>query len=137
MARTGIHYGKKCLRGDNSVIYRVGVWFLFTIIPLIAIYLYTKVDLIANSSFKVICRTWYRANGQTDRRTDGQTKRRLYASPFGEHNNSKKSTNNGNLPYTKLFCVDLLTLKCFFTILCMNTLNIICRMKTPDLTTIV
>ena len=44
---------------------------------LIAIYLYTKFYFNANSNFKVICRTRYRM--------DGQTKRRLYASPFGEH----------------------------------------------------
>ena len=47
-------------------------------LPLIAIYLYTKFYLNANSKFKVICPTWYR--------TDGWTKRRLYASPFWEHN---------------------------------------------------
>ena len=40
--------------------------------------------LLANSSFKVICRTRYR--------TDGQTKRRLYASPFWEHKNMPHKT---------------------------------------------
>jgi len=41
-----------------------------------------KFYLNGNSSFKVIHRTRYRTNGRTDR----WTKRRLYASPFGEHN---------------------------------------------------
>ena len=54
----------------------------FPRLPLIVIYLYTKFYLNVNSSFKVICRTRYR----TDRRTDGQTEHRLYASTFGEHN---------------------------------------------------
>jgi len=29
--------------GDNSIIYRVGLWFLCIALPLIAIYLYTKI----------------------------------------------------------------------------------------------
>ena len=39
-----------------------------------------KFDLNANRSFKVLC--WTRC------RTDGQTKGRLYVSPFGEHKNA-------------------------------------------------
>jgi len=54
----------KCLRGDNSNIYRVGLWFLSSALPLVAIYLFTKFHLNANSSFKVICRTGNRTNGQ-------------------------------------------------------------------------
>ena len=48
---------------------RKGLWFLGSILPLIAIYLYTKFKLNTNSSFKVICWTRYR----TDRQTDGQS----------------------------------------------------------------
>ena len=49
-------------------------------LPLIAIYLYTKFYLNANSRFKGICHTRYRTDGRTDR-----TKQPLYFSPFGEH----------------------------------------------------
>jgi len=68
----------KWLREITLSIYRVGLWFLCTALPLIAIYLYTctKFDLNGNSSFKVICRMARR------------TKWQLYASPFGEHNNN-------------------------------------------------
>jgi len=40
MARTSNHYEKKWLMGDNSVTYRVGLWFLFTALPFTAIYLF-------------------------------------------------------------------------------------------------
>ena len=66
MARTGNPY-VKWLRGDNSInIQGLGLWFVGSALPLIAIYLYTKLYLNATSSFGVICRTKYR----TDRRTD-------------------------------------------------------------------
>jgi len=38
MARISNHYEKR-LMGDNSVIYRVGLWFLCTALSLIAIYI--------------------------------------------------------------------------------------------------
>jgi len=44
-------------------------------LPLNAIYLYTKFHFNANSNFKVICQTRYL--------TDRRTKRRLYAYPLG------------------------------------------------------
>ena len=46
---------------------RVWLWFLGSVLPLIAIYLYTKFYLNANSSFKVICQTRYRTDGQMDK----------------------------------------------------------------------
>ena len=51
----------------TQYIYGVGLWFLGSIFPLIAIHLYTytKFYLNANSSFKVICRTKYRTDGQS------------------------------------------------------------------------
>ena len=48
-------------------------------VPLIAIYLYTKFYLNAISSFKAICRTRYRTDGQTD-------KAATICFPFGKHN---------------------------------------------------
>jgi len=42
-------------------------------LPLIAIYLYLKFYLNANNSFKVICRTKYRADGRTDDRQTDKT----------------------------------------------------------------
>ena len=48
--------------------FRVGLWFLCTALSLTAIYLQTKFHLNARYP------------------TDRRTKRRLYASPFGEHN---------------------------------------------------
>jgi len=48
-------------------------------LPLIAIFLYTKLDLNANSSFKVICRTRYR-DGRTEKTAT------ICFPPFGEHN---------------------------------------------------
>ena len=67
MARTDIHY-RKLLRRDKSINIqgRVGLWFLGSALPLIAIYLQTKSHLKANSSFKVICRTRYWTDGWTD-----------------------------------------------------------------------
>jgi len=59
---------------------REGLWFLGYTLPLIAIYLYTKFILSAHSSFKDLCR-------ERTGRTDGRTKRRLYASPFRKHKN--------------------------------------------------
>ena len=53
----------------TQLIYRVGLCFLGSALPLIAIYLLTKFHLNTNSSFKVIRRTRY----QTDRRMDGQS----------------------------------------------------------------
>jgi len=44
---------------------RVGLWFLGSALPLIGIYIYTKYDLNANSSFNVISRTRYRKDGQS------------------------------------------------------------------------
>ena len=39
---------KTVFRGDNTInIYRVGLWFLGSALPLIAIYLYNKLDLNA------------------------------------------------------------------------------------------
>ena len=58
----------------------VGLWFLGSALPFI--YLYFKFYLNTNFSFQVICRTRYRK--------DGQTKRQLYAFPFGEHKNVTK-----------------------------------------------
>ena len=78
MARTGNNY-EKWLMVITQLIYKVGLWFLGSALPLIVIYLYTKSYLDANSSFKDICRTKYCM--------DGQTKQRLYASTFGEHKN--------------------------------------------------
>jgi len=49
----------------TMLIYSVGLWFLCTALPLIAILLYSKFDLNGNSSFKVICRTRF-CDGQTD-----------------------------------------------------------------------
>ena len=54
-------------RSENREIYRVGLWFLGCALSLIAIYLYTKFYLNAQSSFKVICQTRYWTNGRTDR----------------------------------------------------------------------
>jgi len=51
MARIGNNYDK-WLRGDNTVNIQGMI-----MVPLIAIFLYTKFDLNGNSSFKVICRT--------------------------------------------------------------------------------
>ena len=53
------------------------------VIPLIAIYLYTKFTLYANNNLNVL----NLFAGQGTGRTNGRTKRRLYASPFGEHKN--------------------------------------------------
>jgi len=64
IAQTGNNY-EKWLRGDNSSNIRVGLWFLGSALPLIAIYLYSKFYLNANSSFKVICRTRYHTDGQS------------------------------------------------------------------------
>jgi len=58
MART-VNNNEKWLRGDNTV--NIQGRIMGSALPLIAIYLYTKFDLNANSCFKVICRTWYRA----------------------------------------------------------------------------
>ena len=60
-----IHYQKINVYGEiTQQISRVGLWFLGSALPLIAIYLYTKFYLNANSSFKVICRIRYRTDGQ-------------------------------------------------------------------------
>ena len=74
MARTGNNYEIWEIT-QYMYIYRIGLCFLGS--ALIAIYLYTKFYLNANSSFKVIWQTRYR--------TDGRTKRGIYASTFGEH----------------------------------------------------
>jgi len=52
-----------------------------TALPLIAIYLYTKFYINANSSFEVICRTRNRMDGQMD-------KAATICFPFGEHKNA-------------------------------------------------
>jgi len=39
MARISYHYEEKKLMGDNSVIYRVWLWFVCIALPLAAIYL--------------------------------------------------------------------------------------------------
>ena len=65
---------KKWLRGDNSINIQVGSMVLESALPCIVIYLYTKFDLNATSSFKVICQTKYPK--------DRWTKRQLYASPL-------------------------------------------------------
>ena len=75
MARTGNNY-EKWLWGDNTINIQVELWFLGSALSLIAIYLYTKFDLNANSSFKVIFKTRYH-DGQTDGQSDD----------IGEHNN--------------------------------------------------
>ena len=49
----------------TQYLYRVGLWFMSNALPLIAIYLYTEFYLNANSSFKGICRTRYRTEGQS------------------------------------------------------------------------
>ena len=54
MARTGNNY-ETWLRGDNYINIQ-GRCMVIGSLPLIAIYLYTKFYLNANSSFKVICR---------------------------------------------------------------------------------
>jgi len=38
MAQTGIHYKTKCFSGGNSVNIQGGLWFLYTALPLTAIY---------------------------------------------------------------------------------------------------
>jgi len=43
---------------------RVGLWFLGSALPLIGIYIYTKYDLNANSSFKLLAG---QGTGRTDR----------------------------------------------------------------------
>ena len=66
---------------------RVGLWFLGSALPLrlIAIYLYTKFYLNANSSFKVIFRTRY----QVEEQTDGQSGDYMLPT-FVEHKNRSK-----------------------------------------------
>jgi len=54
------------LRRDNSVNI-TGRIMVLGFCPFSAIYLYSKFDLNDNSSFKVICRTRYRLDGQMDR----------------------------------------------------------------------
>jgi len=65
MARTGNNY-EKWLWGDNTVTIQ-GTIMVLGFCPFSAIYLNTKFDLNDNSSFKVICRTRYRMDGQMDR----------------------------------------------------------------------
>ena len=62
---------KNGYREITQQIRRVGLWFFGSALPLrlIAIYLYTKFYLNANSSFKVIFRTRYQAEEQTDRQS--------------------------------------------------------------------
>ena len=80
MARTGIHYGKKTLRGDNTVNIQGSIRVIGFFLHLIAIYLYTEFYLNSNISLKLFA-------VQDTGWTDGRTKRRLYAPPVGEHTN--------------------------------------------------
>ena len=57
---------KNGYREITQYIHRVGLWFLGSVLPLIAIYLYTQFYLNVTSSFKVICWTRYRTDGQSD-----------------------------------------------------------------------
>ena len=82
MAQTDIQYEQsKLLRRDYSVNIQWRPWLLCTALPLTDIYLSTKFYLNATCSFKVIY--------LPDKVTDGRTKRRLYASPFGELKNQQ------------------------------------------------
>ena len=72
MARTGIHYENKWLKGDNSVNIPGKIVYMGPALPLIAIYLYTKFYLNANSSFKLFAgQGTGRMDGQTDRQSSG------------------------------------------------------------------
>jgi len=86
MARISNHY-EKWLREDNSINNQGRVMVLVHC-PSSHCHLYiTNSHWNANSSFKVICQTRYRMDRQTDRQS------RLYVFPFGEHKNTKATTN--------------------------------------------
>jgi len=68
----------------------VGLWFLGSALPLIAIYILTKFHLNVNSSFKVICQTRYQTDGQKDKQTD---KAATMILPLGSIKNIKSKTS--------------------------------------------
>ena len=91
---------------------------------LIAIYLYTKFDLNANSSFKVICRTRYPTDGQSGDYMLPPLGSMNIINEILQHNKSAKLTQNTPIGNNNIFSRTLQLiefLSCFSTI--MSTLH--------------